>query len=205
MSTERRVIDVSGLPSSAIGAREPLWWGIVMMCAIEATMLALLIVAYGYIRGEQSVWPPTPIGRTTLIWGSAAVACWLASAWPIVRTSRACHAKSLGGMRRGLIVATVLGAAALVFRALEIDSVHFQWDSHAHGSLYFTIIGFHTMHAIIDLVENLILIALLYKGPVEEKHANDVYVNCVYWYFIVGTGLAVWAVIYLDAFLLPKG
>lgn len=200
-----KVIDVSGLPASAVGAREPLWWGVVLMCVIEGMVLALLMVAYIYIRGEQDVWPPTPIDRRTFLYGTLALAMWLASGVPIWQAARASVAGSLGGMRRGIVLATVLGGAALVFRALEFHAAPFRWDSHAHGSLFYTILGYHTMHALTDLAENVILIALLYRGPVEKKHCNDIYVNCLYWGFIVAAAAAVWALLYLDAFLLPKG
>ncbi len=205
MSAGRKYLDVSGLPSTVIGQREPLWWGLILMCAIEATMFGLLFMSYLYIRAQQHVWPPQPIDTRTLIWGLSAVACWIASALPIHLTARATRTGSLRGMRNGLIGATVLGAGALVFRCLEIADVPFRWDSHAHGSLWFAMIGFHTFHVITDFLENVMLIVLLYRGPVEDKHRNDVYVNCVYWYFVVATSIAVATILYGDAFLFAKG
>lgn len=202
---ERRIIDVSKLPGFAFAARDPLWWGLTLLLVIEGMVFALLLVTYFYLRGNEALWPPMAVGRPAFAWATAGMALYVASVVPMVMTDRAANAGSLLGMRRGLIGATLLGLAGLFCRAMEMATLTFRWDSSAHGSVFWTLIGLHLAHAIIDVFENLMLIALLYLGPVEQKHRVDVNVNCFYWYFVAGWWLVLYAILYGDALLFAKG
>src|SRR5438552_15403539 len=59
-------LDVSGLPSNAFGHRAPLWWGVLLLIAIESTAMGLLLVSYFYLRGNYDVWPPTTMAPGAL-------------------------------------------------------------------------------------------------------------------------------------------
>ena len=90
-------------------------------------------------------------------------------------------------MRRSLGAATVLGLGFVVVRFLELFGLPFRWDAHAHGSVFWAVLISHTLHGIFGSGENLTLLLLLFRGPVEEKHLVDVSVNSMYWYFVVIT------------------
>lgn len=205
MSGERRTIDVSGLPPFAFGARDPVWWGVTLLLVIEGTVFALLLVTYFYIRGNEALWPPMVVGRPALAWAALGAGVSLVSAIPMWITARAAKRGALPVARRGLLVATLLGVAMIACRALEMSALTFRWDSHAHGSVFWTLIGLHLIHCIIDVFENWMLIALLYRGPVEKKHLVDLDSNSFYWYFIIAWQLVIFAVLYGDAFLFAKG
>ena len=48
--SERRTLDVSGLPPYDISNQSPLFWGQVLMCLIEGSLLCMLIATYFYLR-----------------------------------------------------------------------------------------------------------------------------------------------------------
>ena len=52
------IIDLSALSRHAMGARTPLWWGTVLLIAIESTCFAILFTAYLYVRNDFREWPP---------------------------------------------------------------------------------------------------------------------------------------------------
>ena len=56
--TPGRTYDASHLPVFSISSHAPLWWGQVLMAAIEGTMFCILIAAYFYTRLRIDVWPP---------------------------------------------------------------------------------------------------------------------------------------------------
>jgi heme/copper-type cytochrome/quinol oxidase subunit 3 len=58
------------------------------------------------------------------------------------------------------------------------------------------LLGLHTAHIVTDFIDSMVLEALLYIGPVEEKRFVDVEENSLYWYFVVFTWLPIYAVIY---------
>ena len=55
--SERRTLDVSGLPPYDISNQSPLFWGQVLMCLIEGSLLCMLIATYFYLRLRVDVWP----------------------------------------------------------------------------------------------------------------------------------------------------
>jgi len=194
-------IDVSALPTTAQGSRTPLWWGLVGMITIESTIFAMLAVTYFYLRGSAAVWPPPDV-RGNYPLRIAEIAVLLVSALPMIAVELAVKRRSLAGMRLWLAVATVLG---LVFVALRFDSFHvmtYRWNSHAYGSVVWAILGMHATHAVAASVENVVFLALLFLGPIEEKHLLDLRLNALYWYFVVLAWVPLFAILFLDPGLL---
>src|SRR5205085_12451567 len=115
-----RLLDVSGLPTHAFGNRAPLWWGVLLLVAIESTAMALLLVSYFYLRGHYSVWPPVPVGAPAFRLAALQAALLLASYLPMWLSVRAARRQQRAETNGWLILATALGAALLVARAFEI-------------------------------------------------------------------------------------
>jgi cytochrome c oxidase subunit 3 len=190
-------VDVSRLPTHAFGARAPLWWAVLLLVAIESTAMGLLLVSYFYLRGNYDVWPPTsmtPVAQRLAI-GQAVLLG--ASYLPMVLSVRAARRERLGPTRLWLLTATLLGAAALVVRGLEIPRIPFRWDSHAYGSVFWMIFGLHVTHVLTGVLENGMMIALFFRGPVEEKHFGDVEASALLWYFSVIEWIPAFAILYL--------
>jgi cytochrome c oxidase subunit 3 len=199
---QRPVIDVSGLPTTAFGHRDPLWWGVVGIMCIEGTMFAIMAASYFYLRGGAQLWPPAGtlhpgIGITTLN-----LLILLASIFPMHQAAQAAEREDLPAIRLWLIVATVLIVAFLVLRIAIMNRLTFRWDSHAYGSLVWVTAGLHTLHVVTGIVENLLFITLLTKGPVEDKHMDDLRLNSMYWYFVVACWVPFYVIFFLDPGLL---
>ncbi|MFP5284172.1 MAG: cytochrome C oxidase subunit III, partial [Thermoanaerobaculia bacterium] len=84
----RPTIDVSGLPTFGFGPRDALWWGVVGMIAIEATVFALALVTYFYLRGGAVEWPPPGAAMPHLL-GTVNMVVLLASIYPMHRANKA--------------------------------------------------------------------------------------------------------------------
>ncbi|HTG35537.1 MAG TPA: cytochrome c oxidase subunit 3 [Thermoanaerobaculia bacterium] len=200
--SERPVLDVSGLPTTAFGHRDPLWWGLAGLMSIEGTMFAIMAASYFYLRGGAHLWPPAGtlhpgLGITTLN-----LAILLASIVPMHFAADAAEREDLPKIRLWLIVATVLIVAFLGVRIAVLQRLTFRWNSHAYGSLIWTTVGLHTLHVVTGIVENLLLITLLTKGPVEDKHMDDMRLNSMYWYFVVACWVPFYCIFFLDPGLL---
>src|SRR3954467_15678123 len=132
LETSAPLVDVSGLPRHATGLRTPLWWGTVLLIAIEGTCFAVLFNAYLYVRNNFQEWPPD---QRLLLWpGLLSTAALLLSLLPTFLYRRAACAERFEPMRRWLIVATVLAFASIALRAWELWSVPFLWTSNAYAS-----------------------------------------------------------------------
>lgn len=200
--TRRPVIDVANLPSVSMTSREPLWWGVAGLIAIESTMFALLFASYYYLRGSAVEWPP-PGSRLPFALGTANLLVLLLSAGTMHLVNREALHHRLRPARRWLVVTTVLSLAALALRSFELHSMSFKWNEHAYGSVVWLTMGLHLFHLLASNGENLLFLGVLFKGPVEEKHMLDLRLNGMYWYFIVASWVPFYGVFYLDPGLWP--
>lgn len=195
---KRRVLDVSALRSHAFGPREPLWWAVMLMVAIEGTMLVLLAVSYFYIRSRTSPFPPVMVPRRIAWIATGEVGVWIISALPTYRCGRAAIAGDLPRMRRQLVIATVLGMVAVALRWYEFHLLPMRWDSHAYGSVVWALLGLQWVHGLTGVGENVLYGVLLYVGPVEDKHRVDIEVSTPLWYFVIAGAVLAWACVFIE-------
>jgi cytochrome c oxidase subunit III len=198
----RRVIDVHELPGFAFGARDPLWWGVAGLIAIESTMFVLCLATYFYVRGQFADWPPQWPDGGAIRWGTAQLILLLVSIWPAHRLARAAMDGELGRLQRWQIVLTVFSLASAALRYVEFRALTFRWDASTYGSIFWTTLGLHTVHIATSVAENLMFVLLLFVGPVEKKHLVDLHTNAFYWYFVAGSWIPLWGILYLHPALL---
>jgi cytochrome c oxidase subunit III len=199
--TTRPALDVSHLPAYVFGPRGLMWWGTMGLLAIEGTMFAILIAAYFYLRLYVHEWPPH-VPPPDLFYGTVNTLVLLISAVPNEWVKRAAKRQELRTVRIGLVVCLVFAAAFLALRAFEFQALHCRWDTNAYGSAVWTVMGFHTFHLVTDMLDTAVLTALMFTRRIEGTRFVDVYENAVYWYFVVGVWLPLYAVVYVAPRLL---
>ena len=195
------MIDVSGLPTIGFRHRDPLWWAVMLLIAIEGTMLVLLSISYLYVRERVSPWPPTLSPRAIAWMGAGELALLLASIAPMLVANRGALDGSVPKMRWGLVGTLVFAAGWAVLRVLVFDALPFRWDDGAYGSVVWAMLVIHTLHMISGVGENATFAVLMFVGPVEEKHRVDVNVTTPLWFFVVAGEALLFVVVYLEMFL----
>ena len=194
-----RDIDASKLPKVAFDSRSLMWWGILGFLAFETTMLAICLVSYFYLRGNEWTWPPAPVAPPNLAAGTATTLLLLASLVPMIWLDRVARRFEL---RRTLIahaLCVALGVAFMVTRWLELQRLNVRWDTNAYGSVVWMIIGVHTAHLLAEVVETAYFTCFLAKHP-KPNYFTDATDNALYWYFIVG----IWIPCYVTIYLVPR-
>jgi cytochrome c oxidase subunit 3 len=192
----RRVLDVAALPTHAFGHRDPLWWAVILLVCIEGTMLVLLTLSYFYLGDHMTPWPVVTIPRRLAWLATGELALWLISAAPMAWAARAAVRGSLRGMRGGLILSTIPALISIGLRFWIMKQLPFRWDANAYASTVWTLLGAQWLHGLTGAGENLLYIALLFRGPVEDKHRVDIEVSTPLWYFVLAGGLLVWLVLF---------
>jgi cytochrome c oxidase subunit III len=195
--TEPQTIDVSTLPTYAFGHRALTWWATWSMIFMEGTMLVILIVSYFFLRTAVPQWPPAHTNSPYLLWGTINTAIILVSFIPNHFAKKAAESLNLRGVRIWMIVTLIFGFAFAAVRVLEFKSLNVRWDQNAYGSIVWFNMGFHTAHLLTDIVDTIVLIALMFIGPIEGKRFVDVSENSIYWNFVIVIWLLIYAVIYL--------
>lgn len=193
---ERAAVDLAALPLHGEHSSSVTWWGTLSFMLIEGTGFALVLAIYFYLASLASEWPigapPPDLGPgtvVTLILLASAVPNWFIMRWA--------ERERVWLVRAGILVMIVLGAAPLLFRWYEFTALHVRWDSNAYGSITWTLLGLHTTHLITDLIDTIVLAAMMFtRHGYNKRRLGDVQDNALYWYFVVLTWLPIYAVLY---------
>ena len=192
---ERPVEDVSGLPQTDFGASTTPFWGTLGFIAIEGAGFALAIGAYLYLWLVNSQWPigaPPPNH-----WPATAItAILLLSLWPNARADAVGRAYDLRGVRFYLVLMSAVGLIALAIRGYEFANLNVRWDANAYGSITWFILGLHATHLITDVGDTVVLAALMFTRHVSGRRFSDICDNAFYWYFVVGSWVLLYGLIY---------
>ena len=192
-----RTLDVSGLPRGVLDSRSLVWWGTIVMTAIECTVFAIAVGAYFYLRARASAWPPPSVGPPGQTAPAINLAILLVSVLPAVYLDHAGRRQDAKGIRIGLALNLVFGTAFLVGRYFEFKALHCLWNSNAYGSVTWTLLGMHTSNLLTSLLETAIVFAYVLFKPIEQRHFLDARLDGVFWYFIVVTWVPLYAVVFL--------
>jgi len=197
--TPPRSIDVADLPPFAVSSEAPLWWGQLFLTFVEATMFAILIAMYFYIRLSMDVWPPPGIQMPPEVLPAIALVLLIASCYGSYRASEAAKRDDRWGMIEGLALNLGLAIPAVVLRAFSWHDWNFKWTSTAYGSVTWGILFLHTLDLGADLAFTLVLliiVALVRSGP---RQRLGVHVDSIVWYFLV----AIWIPLYVTVYWGP--
>lgn len=193
---ERVVLDLARLPLHGTGAASVTWWGTLAFMLIEGTGFALAIAVYLYLMSLATTWPldaPPP----DLLPGTLVTVILVVSVVPNVMISRWAEQQDLRKVRIGMVVMSALGVAPLIVRIFEFPALNINWDSNAYGSVIWVLLGLHTTHIITDLVDTLVLAALMFTRHGDNlRRFGDVQDNAMYWNFVVATWLPIYGCIY---------
>jgi cytochrome c oxidase subunit III len=193
---ERVTADLSGLPLHGLASGSATWWGTLAFMLIEGTGFALTIAVYLYLMSIAATWPidaPSP----RLLPGTLLTVLLIASVVPNYLVSRWAEREELRKVKIGMVVMSILGIAPLVVRGFEFSALRTSWDSNAYGSIVWVLLGLHTTHIITDVVDTLVLAALMFsRHGSNRRRFGDVQDNAMYWNFVVLSWLPIYGCIY---------
>lgn len=195
--SERAVVDVTDLPNHAFGSRSVMWWSTVGIMAIEGTVFLIAIASYFYLQGNEQDWPPGHTPLPSHFWGTINVFVLLVSLFPNQVVKKAAENLDLAKVRRWILIADAFAVLFVIVRGLEYAHLNVSWDDNAYGSVTWTLLSFHTLHLVTDLIDSLVLTSLVFtRHGKDPRRLVDVAENAFYWYFVVITWLPIYAVLY---------
>ena len=169
--------------------------GVVVWLASELMFFAGLFGTYFTLRAGTEPWPPDDVhlavGRTAI-----ATLVLIASSGTM---HLAVHAAEHGDRRRlvrWLVVTAALGSAFLANQLLEYAELDFSISSHAYGSMFFLMTGFHGLHVAGGIAFMVGVIGLV-SGRSQAPPAPPVAVCGYYWHFVDVVWVVMFATLYL--------
>jgi len=169
--------------------------GVVVWLSSELMFFAALFGSWFTLRGSNDVWPPEDVHLAVARTAGATLVLIASSGtmhMAVVAAERADRQKLV----RWLGATTVLALIFLTNQALEYAELEFTIDSHAYGSIFYLMTGFHGLHVIGGVCFMVATIALV-AGKSEAPPGPPVTVCGYYWHFVDVVWVALFATIYL--------
>lgn len=176
------------------------WWGMVMFVTTEATVFAVLLSSYFYVRFQLDTWPPGGISEPELRLPLIMTAILLPSSLPVMWAERGIRKGQRWRLRIGLSATLVMGGAFLVMQGLEYSSKikEFTFTTNVYGSFFYTITGFHGLHVTVGLIMVAWLLAASLRGSFGYRRHERVRLTAIYWHFVDVIWVAILFTVYLS-------
>jgi len=196
MTGERKVLDVSGLPTVVFGHRSLLWWGTAGFALIEGFTLVLMVTSYFYLRTNEFGWPPGRTPNPDLLIPTVNTVLLLLLMVPMRRVEKAAQAFDRPRVIRWVTVAAAGSLVVTVLRWWELEALNVRWDAHAYASAAWGVVVLHSTLLLTDLFETTVFAALFMSGKAERKHYPDVADGAQYQYFLSLAWVPIYLIIY---------
>src|SRR6478672_3010243 len=173
---------VTGVPEAHRGP-SPLGVGVVLWLASELMFFSGLFAAYFTLRATDTPWPPADVELAT---GRTAVATVIlvVSSFTMHLAVRAAEHDRRTSSARWLAVTALLGLAFLSNQVLEYVDAPFTISSHAYGSIFYLMTGFHGLHVIGGLLFMAAVAATILGRTSRAPAHATVQVCAYYWHFV---------------------
>jgi cytochrome c oxidase subunit III len=177
------------------------WWGMVVLITTEAMVFIALLSSYFFVRAGAPAWPPPGIPLPELHRSVVFSVVLLGSSIPIFWME---HALVRGRMRQvavSLAIAFLLGLAFLGNTAYDYLNMEFGLRENAYASLFWVILGLHAIHVLVGLLMSATVQVKVWTGRVTPEHHVTPEVFALYWHFVDGVWLFVFASLFLSPHL----
>ena len=170
--------------------------GAVVWLASEAMFFAGLFAAWFFLRGEtDGPWPPEgvhlDVPRTL-----AATLVLVASSFTMHAGHQAAERHDERQATRWVLLTALLAVVFLGNQALEWAELEFEVSSHAYGTLFYVLTGFHGLHVLGGVVLMLTVIGAT-TGRSRMHLDEPLLVTSYYWHFVDVVWVAMFLVVYV--------
>lgn len=184
--------------AAAVDLRRPsvLRVGTVVWLASELMFFAGLFAAYFGLRSVNASWPPEGAELATV--RTAIFTGFLVTSSFTYRTAvKAAERHDERATLRWTMVTFALGTLFLANQAIEYAQLDFTPRTHAYGSIFYLMTGFHGAHVLGGLILMLAVLGVSLGWSSKAPLHETVTVSEYYWHFVDVVWVAMFATIYL--------
>jgi cytochrome c oxidase subunit III len=157
--------------------------GTVVWLSSELMFFAGLFAAYFTLRSSTEEWPPGDVELATARTAVATVVLVVSSLTMHQAVTAARRRADVPAALRWLAVTFVLGGLFVANQAVEYAEASFSISTHAYGSLFYLMTGFHGLHVLGGLVFMVVVAGVVRQGS--RAPAGEVVDVCgYYWHFV---------------------
>jgi cytochrome c oxidase subunit I+III len=96
------------------------------------------------------------------------------------------------------MLGVLFALSAIVLRGYDFAALHTRFNSSQYGVITWTILIVHLAHLLAATLETALVAAMLFSAPGEKGRYADVTAMAVYWYLIVFSWLAFFAIVFIS-------
>jgi cytochrome c oxidase subunit III len=171
--------------------------GTVVWLASELMFFSGLFAAYFTVRGlSEGPWPPEGVELEPAIAGLFTLFL-VASSGTMQLGVRSLTRGDRRRFRMWVGVTLVLGTVFLGNQLREYAGLSFHVDSHAYGSAFYLMTGFHGLHVLGGMVAMVVLLGRSMNARFGAGETPAVEVVSYYWHFVDVVWVGLFATIYL--------
>jgi cytochrome c oxidase subunit 3 len=174
----------------------PLGVGVVVWLASELMFFSGLFAAYFTLRAGNHPWPPPDVELATAR-TAVATAILIASSFTMHLATVAAEQQKRSAAIRWLGITALMGAAFLSNQVWEYVEAPFSISSHAYGSIFYLMTGFHGLHVIGGLLFMAAVSAAILGRTSRAPAHSTLEVCAFYWHFVDVVWVAMFLTIYV--------
>jgi heme/copper-type cytochrome/quinol oxidase subunit 3 len=143
------------------------WWGMLILIASEATLFAVFIAVYFYLRFTSPHWPQQGLPGPKLLFPLILLGVLVSTSVPMQLASLAARAGRVVATRTFLLTALVVQAGYFAYEVHDFrDQLHHQFGigRNAYSSIYYTLLGADHAHVALGLLFDVWLLGKLLTG-----------------------------------------
>ncbi len=171
----------------------------VIFIASETMFFAGLFAAYYTLRTLSSPWPPSGVAFSSVEMGQAVAATGVlvGSSLPAHLSILSLRRGNFDAMRRWILLTILMGVLFLGWKFHEWAGAAFSISTHAYGTIFFTLSGFHALHMVVGLVLLSAVALRITQGAYRRGDHAGPEAAVYYWHFVDAVWIGVFTTIYL--------
>jgi cytochrome c oxidase subunit III len=169
--------------------------GTIVWLASELMFFSGLFAAYFTLRAQAVQWPPPGVHLDTVS-ATIATAVLVLSSGTMQLAVRATLADQRRRFEMWLGCTFVLGVVFIAAQARDWSKLTFGVSSHAYGSAFYLMTGFHGLHVIGGLLAMTLMAGRAASARFGVEDAPAVEMLSYYWHFVDVVWIGLWATIF---------
>jgi cytochrome c oxidase subunit 3 len=173
--------------------------GMLLFIASEAMLFGSFFAALFFCRvvnPATTEWPPPPFEFPIFVAG-VNTCILVTSSFTMHWAVQSIRRNDRTGLKAGLVLTILLGAAFLITQAVEYAHVGFNTSDGAFASTFFGLTGLHGAHVFIGLSLLTFAAVRAFRGHYSPDHYHGVEIPGIYWHFVDVMWIVVYTVVYL--------
>src|SRR6266850_1882945 len=135
--------------------------------------------------------------RSPVWWGNTLMILIESTCFAMYLTDKAARRLKDKPVIIGLMLMFIVAIVAIILRFYEFAGTKFRWSDNAYASIVWTLLGLHLTYLIMAAGEFFIMGIWTITHPLDAHHAHDITLAGGSWYWIAGTWIVIYFVIYI--------